>query len=148
MYLDDILLPRRDEAEHLRRLDEVLRRLKEAGLRLQRSKCVLLQDEVEYLGHQVDAEGLHLVESKVRAIAEAPSPTTVTELKAYLGLFNYHNKFLPNLATCLAPLHHLLRKDVPWAWNREQKEALHKSKQLLQSAKALGHYPADKATVV
>lgn len=144
VYLDDIILTGRDEADHLRTLEEVLRRLKDAGLRLQRNKCVFLQNEVEYLGHKVDMEGLHPVESKVRAIVEAPSPTTVTELKAYLGLLNYYNKFLPNLATRLAPLHHLLRKDVSWAWNKEQEDAFQKSKQLLQSAEVLGHYSADK----
>nr|XP_055054019.1 uncharacterized protein K02A2.6-like [Misgurnus anguillicaudatus] len=60
---------------------------------------------VTYLGHVVNAEGLHPVLSKVRAIEEAPPPTTVTELKAYLGLLNYYNKFLPSLATCLVLLH-------------------------------------------
>ncbi|XP_059420209.1 uncharacterized protein K02A2.6-like [Carassius carassius] len=144
VYLDDIILTGRDEVEHLRTLDEVLRRLKDAGLRLHRSKCAFLQNEVEYLGHVVNAEGLHPVQSKVRAIEEAPSPTTVTELKAYLGLLNYYNKFLPSLATRLAPLHKLLRKDVPWAWNKEQEEAFQNSKQLLNSAKVLGHYSADK----
>lgn len=148
VYLDDILLTRRDEAEHLRTLNEVLRRLKEAGLRLHRRKCAFLQDEVEYLGHKVDAEGLHPVVSKVRAIEEAPSPTTVTELKAYLGLLNYYNKFLPNLATRLAPLHRLLRKDVWWAWNREQEEAFQHSKQWLKSAKVLVPYSADRELVL
>jgi len=92
----------------------------------------------------VNAEGLHPVKSKVRAIEEAPPPTTVTELKAYLGLLNYYNKFLPSLATRLAPLHKLLRKDVVWVWNKEQEEAFQNSKQLLKSAKVLGHYSADK----
>ncbi|XP_042601491.1 uncharacterized protein K02A2.6-like [Cyprinus carpio] len=110
VYLDDIILMGTDEAEHLSTLDEVLRRLKDAGLRLHRSKCVFLQNEVEYLVHVVNAEGFHPVLSKVRAIEEAPPPTTVTELKAYLGLLNYFNKFLPSLATRLAPLHKLLRK--------------------------------------
>ncbi|KAJ7993898.1 hypothetical protein DPEC_G00259470 [Dallia pectoralis] len=146
VYLDDIILTGRDEAEHLSTLDEVLSRLKDAGLRLHRSKCAFLQNEVEYLGHVVNAEGLHPVQDKVRAIEGAPPPTTVTE--AYLGLLNYYNKFLPSLATRLAPLHKLLRKNVLWAWNREQEEAFQSSKQLLKSAKVLGHYSADKALVL
>jgi hypothetical protein len=47
----------------------------------------------------VDAKGLHTIKAKVRAVMEAPAPTSVTELKAYLGLLNYYNRFLPNLST-------------------------------------------------
>ncbi|XP_038139940.1 uncharacterized protein K02A2.6-like [Cyprinodon tularosa] len=148
VYLDDILLTGEDEAEHLSTLDEVLRRLKEAGLRLHRRKCAFLRNEVEYLGHIINAEGLHPVQSKIKAIEEAPQPTTVTELKAYLGLLNYYNKFLPNLATHLAPLHQLLKKGAQWAWNKEQEDAFRLSKQMLKSAKVLSHYSADRELVL
>lgn len=104
VYLDDILVSGEDEADHLKNLAEVLSRLEEAGLLLKRSKCAFMQKEVEYLGHRVDAKGLHLVEKKVKAIMDAAAPTSITELKAYLSLLNYFNKFLPNLATLLAPL--------------------------------------------
>lgn len=113
VYLDDILVSGVDKADHLCNLDEVLRRLEEAGLRPKKSKCALMQNEAEYLGHVVDAQGLHPVEKKVKAIMKAPTPTNVTELKAYLG-FEPLNKFLSNLATSLAPLHELLRHDVSW----------------------------------
>ena len=148
VYLDDILVTGRDEAEHLSTLDEVLSRLKEAGLRLHRRKCAFLQAEVEYLVHRINADGLHPVQSKVRAIEEAPPPKTVTELKAFLGLLNYYNKFLPNLFTRLAPLHQLLIKDAPWIWRKEQEDAFRVSKQLLKSAKVLGHYTAEKDLVL
>lgn len=91
VYLDDILVSGENEADHLKNLDEVLTRLEEAGLRLKRSKCAFMQKEVEYLGHRVDAQGLHPVEKKVKAIMDAPTPTNVTELKAFLGLLNYNN---------------------------------------------------------
>lgn len=128
VYLDDILLTGLDKADHLRNLDTVLTRMEEAGLRLKHSKCTLLQEEVEYLGHRVDVQVLHPVEKKVKAIMEAPAPTNVTELKSYLGLLNYYNKFLPNLvAPLLAPLHELLRQDVHWKWHKKQEEAFQKS---------------------
>lgn len=63
-YLDDILVSGVDVADHLKNLEAVLTRLEEAGLRLRRNKCTFLQDEVEYLGHRVDAQGLHPVEKK------------------------------------------------------------------------------------
>lgn len=88
------------------------------------------------------------MQSKVTAIEEAPTATTVTELKAYLGLLNYYNKFLPNLATHLAPLHKLLRKEAQWTWNKEQDDAFRLSKQMLKSAKVLSHYRADRDLVL
>lgn len=115
VYLDDILVTGGNQDRHLKTLDEVLTRLKEAGLWLKMGKCVFLANEVKYLGHRVYAQGLHPTGTKVKAIDEAPEPRNVTELKAYLGLLNYYNKFLPNLATLLlAPLYLLLRKDVQW----------------------------------
>lgn len=148
VYLDDILVTGATRKMHLRTLDEVLTRLENAGLRLKRSKCTLLADEVQYLGHKVDAKGVHTVEAKVKAVVDAPTPTSVTELKAYLGLLNYYNHFLPNLSTLLAPLHHLLRKDVDWSWGVRQAEAFRRSKDLLKSADVLVHYSGERPLIL
>lgn len=84
VYLDDILITGKNDVEHLATLEAVLTRFEEAGLRLKRSKCVFMAPSVEYLGHTIDAEGLHPTESKVKAIKNAPVPKNVTELRAYL----------------------------------------------------------------
>ena len=107
VYLDDILVTGPTEEAHLSALEEVLKRLGEAGLRLKREKCVFLAPSVVYLGHQIDAEGIHPVSEKVKAIQEAPRPTSVSGLKSYLGLLTYYSRFLPNLSTTLAPLYKL-----------------------------------------
>lgn len=57
VYLDDILASGGDEADHIKNLDNVLKRRKEAGLRLRRNKCTFLQEEVEYLGSRADTQG-------------------------------------------------------------------------------------------
>ena len=82
---------------------------------------------VIYLGHKIDAEGLHPLPDKINA----PSPRNVHELKSYLGLLSYYSKFMPNLATVLAPLYQLLRKDFRWRWTQTEKEAFKASKELL-----------------
>ncbi len=106
MYIDKILVTGKNEQEHFASLEEVLQRLEEAGLRLQKAKCRFMAPSVTYLGHQIDAEGLHPVEEKVKAVQEAPEPRNVPELKAYLGLLSYYSKFLihfdPNLEIVLA----------------------------------------------
>ena len=68
---------------------------------------------LQYLGHKIDAEGLHSLPEKVRASTEAPCPTNPKQLKAYLGLLTYYAKFLPNLSSLLLPLYSLYKKIVP-----------------------------------
>ncbi|XP_062297408.1 uncharacterized protein K02A2.6-like [Scomber scombrus] len=148
IFLDDILLTGKDDQEHLQTLAMVLKRLQEAGLRLKRAKCLFMNEEVMFLGHKVDATGLHPVHEKVRAIKEAPTPSNVTELKAYLGLLNYYNKFLPNLSTVLAPVHKLLQKETKWQWGEAQQAAFERSKEMMQSAEVLVHYDPEKDIVL
>ena len=123
VYLDDILLTGATKQEHLQALDDVLKRLETAGLRVNRTKCCFMAPSVDYLGHRIDSEGLHPLPDKVKAVKEAPAPQNVGELKSYLGLLTYYGKFLPNLATHLAPLYQLLQKDQSWKWGRQRKES-------------------------
>ena len=140
VYLDDILISSSTEEEHLKSLAEVLERLSKAGLRAKKHKCRFMVPAVEFLGHLVDAQGLRSLPEKIRAVRDAPTPTNITELKAYLGLISYYGKFLPNLSTHLTPLYGLLSKDVPWQWSSAQEAAFQNSKKLLMSAKLLTHY--------
>ena len=69
---------------------------------------------MEYLGHNISAEGLRPTNEKIRAITEAPVPKDTTQLRAFLGLLNYYEKFLKNLSNLLAPLYKLLEKKTCW----------------------------------
>lgn len=73
-------------------------RLEEYSLQVSQEKCEYLKPSVEYLGHITDADGLHTSPSKVKAIAEAPGPENVTQLRSFLGLLNYYGTFMPHLA--------------------------------------------------
>ena len=140
VYLDDILVTGPTDEAHLSALEEVLKRLGEAGLRLKREKCAFLAPSVVYLGHQIDAEGIHPVSEKVKAIQEAPRPTSVSGLKSYLGLLTYYSRFLPNLSTTLAPLYKLLKHNERWKWTEHQEKAFTESKSLLLSSQLLVHF--------
>ena len=120
VYLDDILITGRSDEEHLQRLGENLTRLEAAGLRLRQSKCTFMQPSVEYLGHRISSDGLHPTPDKIRTISEAPAPTNVPQLRAFLGMVNYYAKFLPQLSSVLALLYRLLQKNARWSWGPEE----------------------------
>ena len=148
VYLDDILVTGETEEDHIRNLEAVLSRLESAGIRLKREKCVFMQPSIEYLGHQISAAGLKPTAEKIRAITDAPTPTNVSQLKSFLGLLCYYSKFLPNMATLLAPLYELLRKQSEWSWGAEQENAFQAAKELLTSSNLLHHYDPKKSIVL
>ncbi len=148
VYIDDILVTGASDAEHLRNLETVISRLEKAGLWLKKNKCAFMLTEVEYLGHKISRRGLQPTTEKVRAVANAPPPQNVTQLKSFLGLVNYYGKFLPNLSTVLAPLHCLLQKQTRWVWGGAQQKAFADVKALLMSSRLLVHYDTHKELVL
>ena len=80
---------------------------------------------------------------KVKAVVEAPEPRDVSQLRAFLGLVNYYNRFLPNLSTLLAPLHQLLNKHAKWNWSFQCAQAFRDIKRLITSDMVLVHFNPD-----
>ena len=120
VYLDNILITGSSEEQHLTNLSEVLKWLQQAGLQLKKDKCEFLAASVVYLGHRIDVKGLHPTNDKIDAISRALTPKNCTDLKGYLGFLNYYNKFMPSLATELAPLYQLLHKSTSWQWGNKK----------------------------
>ncbi|XP_048059455.1 uncharacterized protein K02A2.6-like [Megalobrama amblycephala] len=139
-YLDDILVTGRTEAEHLSNLDSTLQRLKEYGLRVRKDKCEFFKQSVEYLGHVIDADGLHKAPSKVRAVLEAPAPQNVSQLRSFIGLLNYYGRFINGLATLLKPLHQLLCSNQAWEWTQQCETTFQEAKKALVKSGVLTHF--------
>ena len=146
IYIDDILVIGPTEEAHLSTLEEVLKILGEAGLRLKKEKCIFLAPSVVYLGYRIKPEGIHPVSEKVKAIQEVPYPTRVSGLKSYLGLWTYYSRFLQNLSMTLAPLY---KHNEKWKWMDQQEKAFIESKELLLSSQLLVHFnPSLEITLV
>ena len=94
MYLDDILIASQTFEEHLKKLREVFDRLRKAGLRLKPKKCLLLREEVLYLGHVVSAAGIKPDPAKIEKVLCYPVPTDVTKVRQFLGLASYYRRFI------------------------------------------------------
>lgn len=144
VFLDDILICGKNRKQHIERLETVLQKLANCGLKLLCDKCSFFKSKIEYLGYVIDAEGLHTSDSKIMAIKNAPIPKSVTQLKSILGLINYYGKFIKNLSTVLHPLYKLLKVNVKWNWSIECDSAFNKIKKLLMSSKVLVHYNAER----
>ena len=94
---DDILITGKVDDQHIKNLDTVLSRLADYGLRLELRKCKLMQKSVTYIGCIISVEGIYPTDEKVEAIKQAPRPQNSTQLRAFLGMVNYHGKFIRNL---------------------------------------------------
>ena len=109
VYLDDILIFTKTEAEHKSILNEVFHQLAHYSLFVKESKCALFLHYVQFLGHVVTSEGISVQPGKIDAVRNWPQPKTVTELQQFLGLCNYYRRFILGYATVAAPLTNLLK---------------------------------------
>ncbi|XP_058814637.1 uncharacterized protein K02A2.6-like [Topomyia yanbarensis] len=117
VFLDDIKITGENDEVHLRRLQEVLRRLNECGIRVNKDKCKFFVDEIEYCGCSIDKDGIHKIRKKVKAIREMPRPKNRDEVRSFVGFVDYYGRFFQNLSMVLYPLNNLLKNDVPFRPN-------------------------------
>ena len=148
VIMDDILVHGQTEEEHDIRLKKVMNTINASGLRLNKEKCKMRKQEVSYFGHLVGKDGIKAHPDKVKAIAQLPPPSNITELRMIMGMFNYLSKFVPHMATLLKPISSLLKSDTTWTWGPAQEAAFEKAKQQLSEATALTFYDPNKPTVV
>ena len=109
IYLDDIIVFSLTPEEHLVRLQAVFNKLKAADLKLKPSKCELFRKQINYLGHVVGYNGVSTDPKKIKAITEWPRPTTVAEVRSFLGFVSYYRRFIPNFSKVAKPLNKLLK---------------------------------------
>ena len=95
IYIDDVLISGLDESSHLSTLEEILRHMEQAGLRL-RLNVSSWQRQLSFLGTKLMPTDFTHCQVKVRAVKQAPTPRNITELKAYLGLLTFYTPFLGN----------------------------------------------------
>lgn len=131
-YIDDVIVFGKSAEEHLKNLETVLQRIKDAGLKLN-SKCVFGVQELEFLGHKVTPCGISPLPGKVDAIVETPVPNNAAELRSFLGLVEYYAKFVPHLAEMVEPMRALLRKDQGFTWSAEVDNSFRAVKSVLSS---------------
>lgn len=140
VFLDDIKIAGKTEAEHLRNVEEVLKRLESYNLRVNAEKCVFFADEIEYCGYIIDKHGIRKIKENVEAIELMPAPKNQDEVRSLLGLINYYGRFIQNLSGIVYPITNLLKVGQEFIWSRACQKAFDRVKKELVSERVLTHY--------
>ncbi|CAM8965685.1 unnamed protein product [Rhodiola kirilowii] len=111
VFFDDILVYSKSLEEHGRHLEQVLEELRKNQVVINAKKSDFGRQQVEYLGHVVSKEGVSADKLKIQAMLEWPEPKTIKELRGFLGLTGYYQKFVRDYGKIAAPLTHQLKKD-------------------------------------
>ena len=146
--IDDVLIFAKDTKEHQTRLSATLTRIRDAGVTLNQEKCEFFRNEINFLGHVIDAAGIRADPAKTLAIANLRPPEDTSELRRFLGMVNQLSKFSKNLTELSHPLRVLLKKGQVWQWNSPQEEAFSRIKQEVLKATCLTPYSVEASTKV
>ena len=119
IYIDDITVHSTTFDDHMMHLGEVMRRLKEANLKVNYDKCVWFRKQVAILGHVVGSHTVKMNPAKVSTIDNMNPPKNIKQIQQFLGLCGYYRKFVQDFSKIAAPMFNLLRKDVQWEWTKE-----------------------------
>ena len=109
VFLNDIMIYSTSLEQHTEHITQVLDTLRQHQLYLKASKCTFAKDSLEYLGHIISSRGVSTDLSKITDMLNWPVPTTMTELRAFLGLTDYYRKFVRNYGVMTKPLTAILR---------------------------------------
>nr|GFB85189.1 putative reverse transcriptase domain-containing protein [Tanacetum cinerariifolium] len=137
VFIDDILIYSKNRKEHEGHLKLILKLLKEEELYAKFSKCEFWLSKVQFIGHVIDSEGIHVDLVKIEAIKDWESPKTPTEIRQFLGLASYYRRFIEGFSKIARPMTKLTQKSVEFDWGEKAEAAFQLLKQKLCSAPIL-----------
>ncbi|GJY36065.1 putative reverse transcriptase domain-containing protein [Tanacetum coccineum] len=137
VFIDDILIYSRNKEEHASHLRIILELLRKEKLYAKFSKCDFWIHIVQFLGHLIDNQGLHVDPAKIEAVKNWTSPATPTEVRQFLGLAGYYRRFIEGFSKIAKPLTKLTQKNKSYIWGEEQESAFQLLKQKLCEAPIL-----------
>ena len=150
VHMDDVLVYGKDQTEHDGRLEQVLQRIKAAGMTLNKDKCKFGEKSVQFLGYVIDGNGIN-AGPRIQGIIDFPVPTDITAVRSFLGLANQFARFSNGLADVSGPLRELLRTEVKedgWYWGQAQEQAFQDVKALFREPPVLATYSCERKTFV
>ena len=148
VYLDDVILFSKSAEQHLKHIQIVLTRLKQAKLCLKMSKCLFFKQELSYLGHLLATKGIKPQSEKVKALSEMKPPRNQKGVREFLGMVGYFMKFINRFADAARPMTKLTWKGVKFEWTEECQTGFEYLKMCLTEAPMLKYPDPSKMYVV
>ena len=108
MFIDNILVYSQNEEEHAEHLRIFFTRLRDNQLYAKFSKCKFWLNKIPFLGHVLSGDGISVDPTKVQEVLEWKAPTTVTEVRSFLGLAGYYRRFILDFSKITKPMTRLL----------------------------------------
>ena len=125
-YMDDILIASKGATsteDHRAAVRDVLQVLQDYDLFLKPEKCVWESPRVDYLGLILEKGVTCMDPAKITGVRDWPTPTTVKQVRSFLGFCNFYRAFIRGFSHLAKPLNNLTKKDTPWTWGQEQQTA-------------------------
>jgi hypothetical protein len=133
VFIDDILIYSKSESDHEEHLRLVLQKLRDKKLYAKSSKCEFWINEVPFLGHIISKGGISVDPAKVKEIMAWSIPTTVMEIRSFLGLAGYYRRFIEGFSKIAKPMTSLLEKGREFKWDENCQESFDQLKERLMS---------------
>ncbi|RVW79623.1 Transposon Ty3-I Gag-Pol polyprotein [Vitis vinifera] len=137
VFIDDMLVYSRSREEHEGHLSIVLQTLRDKQLYAKLKKCEFWLDRISFLGHVVSNDGISVDPGEVDAVANWRRPSTVTEIRSFLGLAGYYRRFIEGFSKIALPLTKLTQKGVKFEWSDDCECSFQELKNRLVSAPIL-----------
>jgi hypothetical protein len=138
VFIDDILIYSKNKEEQAEHLRIVLKRLREHQLYAKFSKCVSWLEQIQFLGHVLSAMGIAVDPSMVKDILERKSPTSVHQVRSFLGLAGYYRRLILDFSKIVKPITELLKNDVKFDWSLKCSEAFEQMKNIADHCTGFG----------
>ncbi|CAJ2661631.1 unnamed protein product [Trifolium pratense] len=136
IFFDDLLIYSKSLQEHTEHLNSIFQLIRHNNLFLNQKKCTFATSRVEYLGHFITQEGVSTDPAKIEAVGNWPFPTTLKQLRGFLGLAGYYRRFVKDFGKIAKPLTDMLKRDN-FVWSSDSTNAFTQLKQALISAPLL-----------
>ena len=148
VYLDDIVVFSETITEHINHLYQVFNILIAANLKLNLEKCQLGREQIDFLGHHIDAHGISPDKTLIEKVQNFAVPTSIKQVQSFLGLASYYRKFIKNFSHIARPLTQLLQKDIKFCWNETHQESFETLKMWLVTPPILIYPDISKPFIV